>query len=128
MSRHAILCGGRNHPPFMHSEVAWLDTLHATNPFAELIVGSNQGADLYGHEWAQMRGVTTLTFWTNWSKHGKYGGPERNTRMLHYVCSQVETHHDATACVIAFVGGRGTADMCRQARVLGVEVIVWPPQ
>ncbi len=126
MSRYVILCGGRDHPPFTLREILWLDTLHATNPLTALVVGSHAGADLYGHEWAQLRGITTLTFWANWGTYGKYGGPERNTRMLYYDCSQVEKHHDTTACIIAFAGGRGTADMYRQDRKAGAEVIAWP--
>ena len=130
MSRYVILCGGRDHPPFTRSEVLWLERLYATNPFAELIVGSHQGADLFGHEWAQSRGITTMTFWANWQRDGRAAGPVRNTRMLlHIMGESFRVSHNVLtlALVVAFPGGKGTADMCHQASFAGVEVLAWPP-
>lgn len=123
----AILCGGRDHPRFTIVQVLWLDTLLQELPLTELIVGSLTGADGHGKLWADKRGVNCVTFWANWEKHGKGGGPRRNTRMLRYLllaCREAgEEPH-----VIAFDGGRGTADMCQRATNAEVPVLRWADQ
>jgi len=50
----------------------------------------------------------------DWHLHGKAAGPKRNQRML---------DHGRPKRVIAFPGGKGTADMVDRARVAGVDVI-----
>lgn len=129
--RYVILCGGRDHPAFTPPQVAWLDTLHAVQPFAELLIGSDDGADDNGRQWAYTREINCVTFWANWTKHGKSAGPIRNGRMLkHIMARSFHVAHDlcALALVIAFPGGRGTADMCRQAMDAGVIVTRWQDQ
>ena len=129
MSHYVILCGGRDHPRFTERQRDWLDSLHAAHPFIEVITGGASGADEEGRDWARSRGVNCVTFWPNWMKFGQRAGPERNARMLRYIMARsFHVKHDylALALVIAFPGGRGTADMCRQAREAGVEVIAWP--
>jgi len=49
--------------------------------------------------------------------HGRAAGPVRNAQML------AEGKPDF---VVAFPGGRGTADMCKQARARGVKVVEVP--
>ncbi len=53
-------------------------------------------------------------FHAEWMKYGKAAGPIRNARML------AEGKPDL---VVAFPGGRGTADMLRRVREAGIEVI-----
>jgi len=49
-----------------------------------------------------------------WSKHGRAAGPIRNQEMID------ECKPDL---VVAFPGGRGTADMVRRAKAAGIRVI-----
>jgi hypothetical protein len=50
----------------------------------------------------------------DWAKHGRAASPIRNQQML---------DEGRPNLVVAFPGGRGTADMVRRARSAGVEVI-----
>lgn len=80
---------------------------------AIIIVGGAPGADTLAEEWADCFGVRKRVFLANWKAHGKAAGPIRNQRMID------EGRPDL---VIAFPGGRGTADMVRRAREAGIEV------
>ena len=57
--------------------------------------------------------IECLTFPADWKTYGRAAGPLRNARMI------AEGKPDL---VLAFPGGRGTADMTRKARAAGVEV------
>lgn len=76
--------------------------------------GGADGADRMAREWAKIRTVRCLRYYAHWHLHGRGAGPIRNQRMLD------EFKPDA---VIAFPGGKGTADMVRRAKAAGVRVI-----
>jgi hypothetical protein len=59
-------------------------------------------------------GVPVSAHPADWFSHGKAAGPIRNQEMLAM---------EAPALVVAFPGGRGTADMVRRARKAGVDVL-----
>ena len=107
-----IVCGGRD---FVDRDFlnARLDKLHASNPITLLIHGHAPGADRLAAAWAQSRRVDCIAVPADWAKHGRAAGPIRNRGML-------ETY--LPALVVAFSGGRGTADMVRQATDAGVPV------
>ena len=65
-------------------------------------------------EWAEARGVPCEVYLANWAELGRKAGPIRNQQML---------DEGRPTLVVAFPGGRGTADMIRRARSAGVEVI-----
>lgn len=75
--------------------------------------GEMYGADWLAKEWAHSRGLQCETFYAAWDLHGDAAGPIRNAEML--------AKSEATL-VIAFPGGKGTADMVRRAEKSGVEV------
>lgn len=91
-----------------------LDDLHAVRPVWRLVHGGARGADALGQRWASARDVTTVVYPARWSEHGRAAGPIRNQLMLDQQCPGL---------VIAFPGGRGTADMVERAKKAGVEVI-----
>jgi predicted solute-binding protein len=64
--------------------------------------------------WAKAEGVPCEVYQADWARLGRKAGPIRNQRMLDEAKPDV---------VIAFPGGRGTADMLRRTRQAGVEVI-----
>jgi len=79
-----------------------------------IIHGGATGADALADDWAVVNWVPVDEFKADWARDGKAAGPLRNQRML------VDGRPDL---VVAFPGGRGTADMVRRARAAGVEVI-----
>lgn len=79
-----------------------------------VVEGDARGADRLAGEWAYRRGVENIKFCAEWEKLGRKAGPIRNQLMLD------EGEPDL---VVAFPGGRGTADMMMRARSAGVEVI-----
>lgn len=58
-------------------------------------------------------GVKHLPFEADWHTHGRAAGPIRNRRMI---------EEGKPDLVVAFPGGRGTANMVNQARAAGIEV------
>ncbi|WP_245576775.1 SLOG family protein [Kaistia adipata] len=80
---------------------------------SEVISGMATGADTLAAEWAERFGFPLRKFPADWKAHGRAAGPIRNQRMID------EGRPDL---VIAFPGGRGTADMVRRAKAAGIEV------
>lgn len=108
-----LVCGGRNYQNGQHLS-AVLNKLHAEAGIDVLIEGGAKGADYLAHVWAAMNDVEIERYEADWENQGTFAGPARNKRMLD------EGKPDV---VIAFPGGRGTADMIRKARRAGVEVV-----
>lgn len=110
-----IACGGRD---FDDVPAVWhaLDTLHGREPVTELIEGGARGADRCARAWAASKKVPVRTFEADWDRLGKRAGHERNYAML--MVGRPEL-------VVAFPGGRGTANMVEQAQREGVPV--WRP-
>lgn len=108
-----LVTGGRDYPARDH---VWsvLDGLRAEGKLRKLYVGDARGADQHAREWADDRSVNVAVFKADWSRHGKAAGPLRNAEML---------REAQPSLVVAFPGGRGTADMMRRARAYGVPVL-----
>jgi hypothetical protein len=81
-----------------------------------IIQGGADGADRLAAEWGWDHGIPVRTFNPDWEKHGKAGGPVRNQRMI---------DEGRPEGVVAFPGGKGTADMVQRARAAGLTV--WEP-
>ncbi len=112
-----LVCGGRTYND--HQRVrAVLGKLHREVGILCLIQGGAKGADLHASSWATMNHVMQEVYEADWENQGSFAGPARNKRML---------DEGKPDLVIAFPGGRGTADMCRKARRAGVEVIEIAP-
>ena len=88
---------------------AALDKLHHERGFTLLIAGGARGADTLAEEWARAAGVPRKIYPPRWEYPGT-----RNQRILD------ERQPDL---VVAFPGGRGTADMVGRARSAGIEVV-----
>lgn len=80
----------------------------------KIIHGGASGADKLAGEWAECFGVPFRIFPAQWDRDGKAAGPIRNQRMI---------DEGKPDIVVAFPGGRGTADMIAKARKAGIEVI-----
>jgi hypothetical protein len=104
------VCGGRDYRDFARLCVL-LDLLGPR----VLIEGDAAGADRLAGRWGLNRGdVELLVFPADWQLHGKAAGHIRNAQML---------REGKPDMVLAFPGGRGTANMVKQARAAAVPVI-----
>ncbi|HEY5864772.1 MAG TPA: SLOG family protein [Candidatus Tectomicrobia bacterium] len=112
---HVIICGGRTYV-FNDADRRWLETMGITKVY----VGGASGADSSAEWWAKARGVPCVVTHADWATHGKAAGPIRNATML---ASLKRTAPGTEIAVIAFPGGRGTADMIQRAESAGMRVI-----
>jgi hypothetical protein len=107
-----LVCGGRDYD----DEETMFRILSKLRP-CFLIEGGAIGADCLAYRWAKRNldlGSDWLRIEADWSAHGKSAGPMRNQRML----DEGKPH-----LVLAFPGGKGTADMVRRAKRAGVDVL-----
>lgn len=79
-----------------------------------IISGMSTGADSIAVDWAACNWCKVDEYPADWDKHGRAAGPIRNKKML------LEGRPDL---VVAFPGGRGTANMIKLAKEVGVEVL-----
>ena len=101
-----LICGGRDFDdwPMLDRALSAL-ILH---PYASTIIqGAAQGADAMAAAWAKDHRAHVESYPADWKNHGPAAGPIRNRHMLDQGMPDV---------VIAFPGGRGTANMIAQAR------------
>lgn len=108
-----IVTGGRTYADAkrVHDSLNLVHAAHHIN----LVVqgGCPTGADAHARAWAMAMAVDCRTYAADWLLWGKAAGPMRNTRMI----------RDSKAdLVLAFPGGRGTADCVRKAEAAGIPV------
>lgn len=109
-----LVCGGRD---FNDRETVFhtLHELASEHGWLTIIEGGASGADKLAREWANLCWHGVITKPADWDRYGKGAGPIRNGQML------IGGKPDL---VVAFPGGRGTADMVRQATNAGVKVML----
>lgn len=107
-----LVCGGRD-----FTNRVWLERelalQHAFKPITLLIHGGARGADSLAGHWARTEGIPELRFEADWKKLGKAAGPVRNQLMI---------DEGKPDMVMAFPGGRGTADMVKRAQEASIKV------
>lgn len=108
-----LVCGGRT-----YSDVRTVDSvlsrgINPGDPLTVVIQGGAPGADRLAKEWCHRNRVHCAQVDALWDAFKHSAGPRRNTVML---VLQPEI-------VIAFPGGKGTANMVAQARERGVRVL-----
>lgn len=102
-----LVCGGRD-----YNDYARVAEVLGSLVIGRIIHGGARGADSTADFYARRNKIPVSVFRADWSK-GRGAGFERNQRML-------EENPDM---VVAFPGGRGTADMVMRAERAGVEVL-----
>jgi len=118
-----MVTGDRNATDKDYSTVAGvLDQIHTDIGVGELIHGAcgyidNQpgvyrGVDGLADRWAKEKQITVTPYPADWYGYGKSAGPLRNATM-------VQTLPDL---VVAFYGGKGTADAVVKAKTAGIAV------
>lgn len=111
------MCGGRDYAD-VDTMYRVLDASHKAKPIGVVISGMARGADSMAAMWADERGIKVAPFPADWKANGYAAGPIRNQQML---------DDGKPDIVIAFPGGRGTADMCKRARKAGLVVLSISP-
>lgn len=113
-----LVCGGRH---YYNKQLVkkTLDQLHAAKPISCIIHGGASGADFLAKHWSIAYGqVPHEEYKADWGNgrfgQGRSAGPKRNAIML---------KEGKPDLVVAFPGGKGTADMVRKARKAGVAIM-----
>ena len=103
-----LVTGGRD---FKNTD--WLWSVLDKYSIHHLITGGATGADQAAQAWAIKHNIPYSVYVPDWKKDGTAAGPIRNQVML-----------DASRpdLVLAFPGGRGTADMVRRADFQNITV------
>lgn len=115
MAKRVLVCGGRE----FNDHALAFRTLDELRPApVRIIQGGAAGADELARNWAARNFITYEHFPADWATHGRAAGPIRNQQML---------EQGKPDLVIAFPGGRGTADMVRRAKAAGVRVVEVQP-
>lgn len=112
LGRVVLVCGGRHYsdePALFNA----LDLENANIVIDFIINGGASGADNLSSAWARSRRVMYEEYMADWLRHGRSAGPIRNQRMI---------DEGKPDLVVAFPGGKGTADMVRRAKAAGIEV------
>lgn len=109
-----LICGGRN-PSSEICDAVWNWVMENCSSGDVVIHGAARGVDEQAMIAAQtLPGVKHLPFEADWNRYGRAAGPFRNRRML---------EEGKPDFVVAFPGGRGTANMVSQAKAAGVKVV-----
>ncbi len=108
-----LVCGGLDYVDAGMVD-AVLDGIRAKFPHLTIIHGGARGADSLADRYAFAHSLRKLVFLADWDKHGKSAGMVRNARML---------LEGKPNLVVAFPGGRGTANMIEQAEAKGIKVV-----
>lgn len=108
-----LVCGGRDFADQAVFDGAMGDLMRHFGCPAEIVHGAARGADSMADALGARLAVTVRRFPADWQKHGRAAGIIRNREML-------ATKPDK---VVAFPGGRGTANMVEQARGAGIAVV-----
>ena len=116
-----LVCGGREYADWTKLEqtlgdLYWSLDLEEQNIFV-LISGGAAGADTLARRFARQNNLVPYNFEeykADWDKYGKAAGFIRNQQML---------DEGKPDLVIAFEGGRGTADMIQRAKKAKIKVI-----
>lgn len=111
------VCGGRDYQD-VQKVFSVLDAIHKKREITKIAQGlCPTGADAHAVSWANSRNVACIGFLANWREFGRKAGPMRNQQMVDYGIDGL----------VAFPGGRGTADMVGRAKAAGVTVMEVSP-
>ena len=110
--KRVLVCGGR---AFDDRDLfdAVMSEIASRGRLIRVIQGGATGADALAREWCVRWGYRYEHFPADWRRLGPAAGPIRNQEMINVGRPDL---------VLAFPGGRGTADMVRRAKAAGIEV------
>lgn len=129
-----VITGGREHFPAL-AELEQLAAIIQDRGVTELRHGKARGTDTIAGGWVKARAICEVDPWpAHWDKFGKAAGAIRNRAMLDGGSStpvhqqslfgdRPENGKPPADLVVAFPGGRGTADCVKAARERGIEIV-----
>lgn len=103
-----LVCGGRTFNDWKTIS----RTLEVANP-TMILHGNANGADMLAGVWAREKGLPYFVCPANWDYYHRSAGNIRNGWMIDFI--PIDT-------VIAFPGGKGTADMVAKAKAKNIPV------
>ena len=106
-----IIAGGRDFVP-SDSNYIELTALLLEIKASEVVCGMATGADTFGASIGKKLGLPIKEFPAEWFKYGRSAGPKRNKEMAQYA-----------DVLIAYPGGRGTANMKKEAEKAGLKIL-----
>jgi hypothetical protein len=109
--RRVVFTGGR----YYKNETAVVEVLTQLASDTVIVTGGATGLDTIAHNYAVEMGFETEVYPADWDTHGKAAGPIRNKVMASL--PNVEM-------VVAFEGGRGTANMVKISDKLEIPVLI----
>lgn len=112
-----LVCGGRHFEDaeMVHHE---LTALHWRKPISVVVHSSIAGVGIIAEAWARRHGIAVVRYPPNWEFYGKKAEGLRSDFML------TDSRPDF---VVAFPGGRHTADLVQRAINVGLAVLAIPP-
>ena len=84
-----------------------------------VLFGDATGADKFAENWVKANDVEYRRFEALWNRYGFRAGPIRNTKMIDYALGL-----EPWPVVVAFAGGKGTANCVSQAKDMGLIVLM----
>jgi hypothetical protein len=115
MPHRVLVCGGRDYNDANRIWSVLDHYLREADDFEVVIHGKcKTGVDSVVDDWARARSLPIMPFPADWVSHGTIAGPIRNAQML---------REGKPTLVIAFPGGRGTANMVERAKRASVPVL-----
>jgi hypothetical protein len=108
-----LITGGRHYSDQDLLEKT-LNELHSRHGFTDLMHGDASGADQLAGQWAKSRGISVKAYPADWKNLGRIAGPIRNKKML----------DEKPDLLVAFPGGKGTANMVFYAKKSGCVVVL----
>lgn len=110
-----LVCGGRDYTDWFRFNRKMIGIIYPYGLEDTVIIsGGAKGADTFAATWGERFGLKVEEYPANWEEYGKAAGAIRNQQML---------DEGKPDLVVAFSGGKGTADMIRRAEKAGVEVV-----
>ena len=117
---NVIVCGGRTYTDkakiYQALDLVMVRVEQEEGLTLRVLFGDAKGVDAIACTWACERRKLFRVYAADWEHEGKAAGPLRNQRML---------DQNLVWLVVAFQGGRGTADMVRRAKAKAIQV--WFP-
>lgn len=120
-----IVTGGRDYADMENVHRRIMDVFQSRtllkNEALNIWHGGAKGADALASRLAQLHGWSDVPFPAQWHAQGRSAGPKRNEYMVSLAASLKADGH--TVAVLAFPGGRGTADCVSRAKKHGLQVV-----
>ena len=113
MSLRVLVCGGRMYAD-RERIFQVLGDLHRERGIEVILHGAASGVDLLSVVRADRNGLRAIGFPADWARDGKRASQKRNQKIM-----SVGRPH----MLVAFPGGKGTAEMIRFAKAEGIQVV-----